>query len=1015
MDGSVQDMYDTILLHSAAYHGRPEMARILSDCGVKSNAKNYWGETALHVVSRGRYQSQDGVRVAKLFLERGVDVNAQDKDHNSPLHSASYNGNLEIARVLLEYGAKASAKNDRGETPLHHVSQGEYESQANGVGIAQLLLDHGMDVNTRDENGVTPLRVASWCGKLEIVRLFLEQCTLKNDRDRTLLQVGPKGEYYSKNITSVLLTFSEDTVDSNVQQKDHETALHIACFRGKPEIVRLLLDHGTEVTAKNSQGEIPLHLVSRGEYNSPSDGVRVAELLLERGTDVNARDEADWTPLHSASYCGKSEIVQTLIHHGARLDVENNLTPLHVASYNGKLEIVRLLLDHGAKVDTVDEYGKTPLHDVSRGKYDSEEAGVGIVRLLLERGGNVNEKSKQQYTPLHFASYNGKLEIVRLLLDHGGIVDAVDEFGITPLHDVARGKYDSEEAGVGVTRLLLEHGGDANGQSKQQYTPLHFASYNGKPEIVRLLLDHGAKVDTVDVYGKTPLHDISGGKYSSEEAGVGVTWLLLERGGDVNAQSKRHQTPLHVSLSGGKLEVTRLLLDQGAKVDDVDEFGNTPLHYVSGGKYESEEVGVGVARLLLERGGDVNRQNKQQCTPLHLASFNGRLEIARVLLDHNSKVDAVDEFGITPLCNVSRGKYDSEEAGVGIVRLLLERGGDVNERSKQQYTPLHFASYNGKLEVVRLLLDHGGNVDAVDDFGKTPLHHVAQGKYDSEEAGVSVARLLLERGADTNAQAKQHRQRTPLHFASFNGKLEIARLLLDHGAKVDAVDELGNTPLHDVSKGKYESETAVAVARLLLERGSDVNSQPKYWQQRTPLHIASYNGKVEIVRLLLEQVANVDAVSDFGGTALHYVSGGKHESEEAGVGIAQLLLEYGGDVNGQSKQRWTPLHFASFNGKLEIARLLLDRGAKVDAMDEFGETPLCYVPQGKYEFEEIGIDITRLLLEHGADVNPKTRSGKTPLDLVPNRRPMLAQFLRKEVRKHGRARVRFFTGTSSNR
>ncbi len=74
----------------------------------------------------------------------------------------------------------------------------------------------------------------------------------------------------------------------------------------------------------------------------------------------------------------------------------------------------------------------------------------------------------------------------------------------------------------------------------------------------------------------------------------------------------------------------------------MDDSGITPLHYVSVGRYDSEEASVGVARLLLERGGDVNGQNKHRQTPLHVASFNGKLEIARLLLDHGAKVDTVD-------------------------------------------------------------------------------------------------------------------------------------------------------------------------------------------------------------------------------------------------------------------------------------------------------------------------------------------------------------------------------------
>jgi ankyrin repeat protein len=183
------------------------MARILLNRGVKSNAKNHRGETALHMVSRGKHDSQDEVRITQLLLESGVDVDAQDSADDSPLHYVSYSGKIEIARVLLDHGAKVNAKNDRGETPLHQVSQGEYECQVDGVRIAQLLLDRGAGVNAQDKNRVTPLHLASWCGKLEIARLLVEYATLRNDRVHTQLDVGLEGEYNPRDITLLLTPF----------------------------------------------------------------------------------------------------------------------------------------------------------------------------------------------------------------------------------------------------------------------------------------------------------------------------------------------------------------------------------------------------------------------------------------------------------------------------------------------------------------------------------------------------------------------------------------------------------------------------------------------------------------------------------------------------------------------------------------------------------------------------------------------------------------------------------------
>jgi ankyrin repeat protein len=150
-------------------------------------------------------------------------------------------------------------------------------------------------------------------------------------------------------------------MDSSPQQKDHETSLHFACFRGKPEIARFLLDYGVQVNAKNDQGETPLHLVSRGEYSSLSDGVRVADLLLERGADMNAQDKFEWTPLHSASYNGRHEIAQVLLRHGAKVNLENYL-------------------------------GETALHLSREGKYGSQD-DVRVAQLLLDAGLDVNAET----------------------------------------------------------------------------------------------------------------------------------------------------------------------------------------------------------------------------------------------------------------------------------------------------------------------------------------------------------------------------------------------------------------------------------------------------------------------------------------------------------------------------------------------------------------------------------------------------------------------------------------------
>jgi ankyrin repeat protein len=287
--------------------------------------------------------------------------------------------------------------------------------------------------------------------------------------------------------------------------------------------------------------------------------------------------------------------------------------------------------------------------------------------------------------------------------------------------------------------------------------------------------------------GEKPLHKVSYRKYRSEEDGVRVARLLLDRGTDVNTRRKDHQTPLHVASYYGNVEIVRLLLDHGADLEAAEgDLGGKPLHSVSLGEYRSEEDGVRVAQLLLDHGADVNTRRKDHRTPLHVASYFGNVEIVHLFLEHGADLEAAEgDMGEKPLHGPSYGEYRSEEDGVRVAQLLLDHGADVNTRRKDHWTPLHVASYFGNVEIVHLFLEHGADLEAAEgDIGAKPLHQLSYGEYRSEEDGVRVAQLLLDRGADVNTRIKDHQ--TPLHVASYFGNVEIVRLLLDHGADLEA-------------------------------------------------------------------------------------------------------------------------------------------------------------------------------------------------------------------------------------
>jgi hypothetical protein len=153
------------------------------------------------------------------------------------------------------------------------------------------------------------------------------------------------------------------------------------------------------------------------------------------------------------------------------------------------------------------------------------------------------------------------------------------------------------------------------------------------------------------------------------------------------------------------------------------------------------------ADLLRHIGADTHVQGNLKSIPLHSAAYYENFEVVQKLIDYDADIDARDERGWTPLRWGSSGRYFKDGS---IVRLLLERGADVNARADDDgFTPLHWASANGVLEVVRLLLEHGADVEAVNVDGKTALQVVGKSPYGKVDQGRcdEVIRLLVEYGA----------------------------------------------------------------------------------------------------------------------------------------------------------------------------------------------------------------------------------------------------------------------------
>ncbi len=321
-----------------------------------------------------------------------------------------------------------------------------------------------------------------------------------------------------------------------------------------------------------------------------------------------------------------------------------------------------------------------------------------------------------------------------------------------------------------------------------------------------------------------------------EEHEIAVLRAWIDQGADMPGRAietaiARRETPPRLqslidAIQNHDLAAVRATLAADkALANATDAAGNTPLmHAAYAGTFATMVV-------LFEAGANVNAANLRNATALHWAVHDA--DKVRLLLMKGAGINARTIEGRTPLYTAAQ-----LPAGGTTIKLLVEVGADLEARTIVGNTPL-FAAAIGGADNVRVLVDKGADVNAVSLSGATPLMATSGGE---------VVSLLVSRGADVTTRSK--RGESALADAARRGDVAAAKLLLDKGADVNAVDYRGYTPLILAAQHDRDSPELV---RLLLSRGADVHAVA---EGHTALTIAARRGETELVRLLREATAN---------------------------------------------------------------------------------------------------------------------------------------------------------------
>lgn len=471
--------------------------------------------------------------------------------------------------------------------------------------------------------------------------------------------------------------------------------------------------------------------------------------------------------------------------------------------------------------------------------------------------------------------------------------------------------------------------------------------------------------------------------------------LVLNYGKDINQTGDEDIGGLYQAIKHNNIKAIKFFIENNAHVEIATFDGTTPLVLAI------EENKPKIVELLIKEGkaniyGVYAKETEKY--PIYCAVKNKNLNMIKILLDNN--FDLKRESYIL--------SYAMENSDENIVKYLVENGADMYS---YEITALYQAVLNLNPKLVEYFLDKGASIEkagGTDVYGNIMMA-AAGSKFNNSNDKSPVDLILLEKSAENSAKIMQMiidkvdkklindslDGKTPLIIAVGNSYLETAKILIENGANINAVDIEGWSALSyavnngDIeiakllleNKAKIKDELLIAIKspivesrinmmKLLIDNKADIN----YTDENgfNPLNIAIESGDMELTKFLITNGANVNSLMQDGVSLIGYAIA------QNNMDLLQILIENGANVNYTGGDSWanTPLQTASRLGLDNVVRILLSRNADINAVDMNENTALHTAALNSQ------LSVVKLLLEKNPNLDIQNKVGNTALHLA---------------------------------